>query len=86
MATALKQKEAKRYEEVEAGRYKLAVVATATGGDATVVLAAEAAKARQKQERLVAAVAGLAAAEAAAGGSTAPQLSRVLAHAVALGE
>ena len=86
VATSLKQKEARRYEEAEAGRYKPSAPAAALQGGAAA-LAAEAERARGKQERLRAAVAGVAAAEAGAWGPAAAavvsQLERLLAHAPA---
>ena len=84
MATSLKQREAKRYEEALAGRYKPALPAAASQGEeaAAAALAAEMERAQRKQELLRAAVEGLAAAEAAAG----PQLERALAHVAALSD
>jgi hypothetical protein len=85
VSTALKQREAKRYEDAIAGRYKPAAPAALAAADAQAAVAAieaEADKARRKQERLRAAVEGLAAAEPVA----APQLERALAHAAALEE
>ncbi|GAB4817322.1 hypothetical protein N2152v2_004368 [Parachlorella kessleri] len=52
MATKARQKEAKRYEEVEAGKYKLHVAQSAA-------LPAELEKAQQKQEKIKAVVRGL---------------------------
>ena len=87
VATSLKQKEARQYEEAEAGRYKPSGQAAALQGDAAA-LAAEAERARSRQERLRAAVEGVAAVEAGAGGPAAAvvvsQLERVLAHAAAV--
>jgi hypothetical protein len=86
VVTSLKQKEARRYEEAETGRYKPSAPAAALQGGAAA-LEAEAERARSKQERLRATVAGVAAAEAGAGGPAAAavvsQLERVLAHEAA---
>lgn len=79
MATALRQQEARRLEDTAAGRYRPAAPAALAQGDAAA-LGAEGERERRKQERLVAAVAGVAAEAPAA----APQLERVLAHAAAV--
>ncbi|KAI3426120.1 hypothetical protein D9Q98_008499 [Chlorella vulgaris] len=84
VATSLKQREARRYEDVVAGRYKPAA-ATLTapeqgGGDLAAALAAETERAQLKQDKLQAAVQRVAAEEAAAR----PALERVLAHAAAM--
>jgi hypothetical protein len=84
VATSLKQREARRYEDVVAGRYKPAA-ATLTaadqgGGDLAAALAAETERAQLKQDKLQAAVQRVAAEEAAAR----PTLERVLAHAAAM--
>lgn len=85
VATTLRQKEAKRYEEAEAGRYRPAAPAALAGGQAPEqAIAAEAERVRQKHERLRAAVAGAAADEAAVAAGAAPGLERALAHAAAL--
>lgn len=81
VATSAKQREAKRYEDAEAGRYRPAVPAASLQGGDAATLAAEVEKARARHERLAAAVRGLAAEEGAA-----PQLGRVLAHAAVLCE
>ncbi|PRW44941.1 Coiled-coil domain-containing 40 isoform C [Chlorella sorokiniana] len=58
VATTLRQKEAKRYEEAEAGRYMPAAPAALAGGEAAAAaIAAEAERAQQKQDRLRAAMA-----------------------------
>lgn len=81
LATSAKQREARRYEDAEAGRYRPAAPAAALqGGDATAV-AAEVDKARGRQERIAAAVRGLSGEP-----GVAPQLERVLAHAAVLCE
>lgn len=85
MATTLRQKEARCYEEAEAGRYKPAAPAAFPGSEAPeAAIAAEAERARQKQERLRSAVAGAAADEATVAAGAAPGLERALAHAAAL--
>ncbi|KAL4448619.1 hypothetical protein ABPG75_005838 [Micractinium tetrahymenae] len=81
VATSAKQREAKRYEDAEAGRYKPAAPAAALQGGGGAALAAEVDKARGRQERIAAAVKGLAGEPGAA-----PQLERVLAHAAVLCE
>lgn len=68
--TQAKQKEAKRYEDGVAGRYKLHAADP-------VALAAELERAKARQERVRAVVEGL----AAATDELQPQLRRVLAHA-----
>lgn len=85
MGTALKQREAKRYEEALDGRYKPAARAALSADDSQAAVAAieaEADKAWRKQERLRAVVEGLAVAEPAA----AAHLERGLAYAAALEE
>lgn len=71
LATSAKQREARRYEEAVAGRYRPAAPAAA----------AELEKARGRQERLVGAVRGLSGEL-----GVALQMERVLAHAAELGE
>lgn len=98
MATAAKQREAKRYEDAEAGRYKPAAP-TAALQAGTAGLAAELERARGRQERIKAAVEGLAAGSATSTGlddvspgagasavpaAVAPQLQRALAHVAVL--
>jgi hypothetical protein len=73
VSTQAKQKEAKRYEEVEAGKYKMHV--TDPGA-----LPAELEKAQQKQERVKAVVQALAQTEL----ELQPQLQRVLVLAEAV--